>query len=292
MDEQPMLRGRGYLLRIGMKTVSATVSPIRYRINVNTLEHLAAEKLELNEIGVCELVLDQRIAFDPYLENRDTGGFILIDRLTNQTVGAGMLRFALRRAHNIHIQPSTVGRSERAALKGQKACVLWLTGLSGSGKSTIANVVESRLHAMGRHTYLLDGDNVRHGLNKDLGFTAEDRVENIRRIAEVAKLMADAGLIVITAFISPFRAERQMAKRLIGLEFREIFVDVPLRVAEERDPKGLYRKARRGELKNFTGIDSPYEPPETPDMRIDTTLLSPEDAADRILEGLRAEGVA
>jgi bifunctional enzyme CysN/CysC len=293
MGEQPMLRGRGYLLRIGTKTVGATVSPIRYRINVNTLEHVAAEKLELNEIGVCELGLDQRIAFDPYLENRDTGGFILIDRLTNQTVGAGMLRFALRRAHNIQVQPSAVGRAERAALKGQKACVLWLTGLSGSGKSTIANLVESRLHAMGRHTYLLDGDNVRHGLNKDLGFTAEDRVENIRRIAEVAKLMADAGLIVITAFISPFRAEREMAKRLIGqLEFREIFVDVPLRVAEERDPKGLYRKARRGELKNFTGIDSPYEPPETPDMRIDTTLLSPEDAADRILEGLRTGGVA
>jgi len=292
MGEQPMLRGRGYLLRIGTKTVGATVSPIRYRINVNTLEHLAAEKLELNEIGVCELGLDQRIAFDPYLENRDTGGFILIDRLTNQTVGAGMLRFALRRAHNIHVQPTAVGRAERAALKGQKACVLWLTGLSGSGKSTIANLVESRLHAMGRHTYLLDGDNVRHGLNKDLGFTAEDRVENIRRIAEVAKLMADAGLIVITAFISPFRAERQMAKRLIGqLEFREIYVDVPLRVAEERDPKGLYRKARRGELKNFTGIDSPYEPPETPDMRIDTTLLSPDGAADRILEGLRTGGV-
>ena len=293
MGEQPMLRGRGYLLRAGTKTVGATIAPIRHRINVNTLEHLAAEKLELNEIGVCELELDQRIAFDPYSENRDTGGFILIDRLTNQTVGAGMLRFALRRAHNIQVQHIAVDRSERAALKGQKACVLWLTGLSGAGKSTIANLVEARLHAMGRHTYLLDGDNVRHGLNKDLGFTAEDRVENIRRIAEVAKLMVDAGLIVLTSFISPFRAERLMARRLIGeLEFREIFVDTPLSVAEERDPKGLYRKARRGEIKNFTGIDSPYEPPEAPEIRIDTTRLAPEEAADRILENLRESGVA
>ncbi len=293
MGEEPMLRGRGYLLSVGTKTVGATIAPIRHRINVNTLEHLAAEKLEQNEIGVCELELDQQIAFDPYLENRDTGGFILIDRLTNQTVGAGMLRFALRRAHNIQVQHIAVDRAERAALKGQKACVLWLTGLSGAGKSTIANLVEARLHAMGRHTYLLDGDNVRHGLNKDLGFTAEDRVENIRRIAEVAKLMADAGLIVITAFISPFRAERSMARRLIGdLEFREIFVDAPLRVAEERDPKGLYKKARRGEIKNFTGIDSPYEPPEAPEIRIDTTRLAPEAAADRILENLRESGVA
>ncbi len=291
MGDQPMLRGRGYLLRTGTKTVGATIAPIKHRINMNTLEHLAAEKLELNEIGVCELELDQRIAFDPYVDNRDTGGFILIDRLTNQTVGAGMLKFALRRAHNIHMQRLAVGRAERAALKGQKACVLWLTGLSGAGKSTIANLVEARLHAMGRHTYLLDGDNVRHGLNKDLGFTAEDRVENIRRVAEVAKLMADAGLIVLVAFISPFRAERLMARELIGeLEFKEIFIDAPLRVAEERDPKGLYRKARRGEIRNFTGIDSPYEPPEAPDIHIDTTRLGPEEAAERILESLRSSG--
>jgi bifunctional enzyme CysN/CysC len=291
MDEEPMLRGRSYSMKIGTKTVTATIAPLKYQVNVDTLAHLAAEKLELNQVGVCELELDRPIAFDPYVENRDTGGFILIDRLTNHTVGAGMLKFALRRAHNIHIQHIDVDQAARAALKGQRPCVLWLTGLSGAGKSTIANLVERKLHAMGRHTYILDGDNVRHGLNKDLGFTAADRVENIRRIAEVARLMVDAGLIVITAFISPFRAERRMARELFTKGgFIEIFVDTPLRVAEERDPKGLYRKARRGEIKNFTGIDSPYEAPEAPEIGIDTTALAPDDAAERVLTELRRRG--
>ena len=292
MSDQPMLRGRNYLMKVGTKTVTATVAPLKYQVDVDTLAHLAAEKLELNQIGVCELELDQPIAFDAYADNRDTGGFILIDRLTNQTVGAGMLQFALRRAHNIHIQHVDVDKAARAALKGQRSCVLWLTGLSGSGKSTIANLVEKQLHAMGRHTYILDGDNVRHGLNKDLGFTAEDRVENIRRIAEVAKLMVDAGLIVVTAFISPFRAERRMARGLLQEgEFVEAFVHAPLAVAEDRDPKGLYKKARRGEIKNFTGIDSPYEEPEAPEIRIDTTVLSPEAAAEQVLAALRERGV-
>ena len=291
MSDQPMLRGRNYLMKIGTKAITATIAPLKYQVDVDTLAHLAAEKLELNQIGVCELELDQPIAFDPYVENRDTGGFILIDRLTNHTVGGGMLKFALRRAHNIHIQHVDVDKAARAALKGQKACVLWLTGLSGAGKSTIANLVEKKLHGMGRHTYILDGDNVRHGLNKDLGFTAEDRVENIRRIAEVARLMVDAGLIVVTAFISPFRAERRMARSLLGEgEFIEVFVDTPLKVAEERDPKGLYRKARRGEIKNFTGIDSPYEEPEAPEIRIDTTTVTPEDAVERISAALRRMG--
>jgi bifunctional enzyme CysN/CysC len=279
-------------MKIGTKTVTATIAPLKYRVDVETLAHLAAEKLELNQIGVCELELDRPIAFDPYGENRDTGGFILIDRLTNHTVGAGMLKFALRRAHNIQMQYIDVDKAARAGLKGQKACVLWLTGLSGAGKSTIANLMEKKLHGMGRHTYILDGDNVRHGLNKDLGFTAEDRVENIRRIAEVAKLMVDAGLIVITAFISPFRAERGMARALLAEgEFIEVFVDAPLAVAEERDPKGLYRKARRGEIKNFTGIDSPYEAPEAPEIHIDTMTVSAEDAVERILAALRRMGL-
>jgi bifunctional enzyme CysN/CysC len=292
MGEAPMLRGRSYRMRIGAKTVTATVAPLKYRIDVDTLEHLAAEKLELNEIGAVELELGERIAFDAYADNRETGGFVLIDRLTNHTVGAGMLRFALRRAHNIHVQHVDVDRAARAALKGQRPCVLWLTGLSGAGKSTVANLVEKKLHAMGCHTYLLDGDNVRHGLNKDLGFTAADRVENIRRIAEVAKLMADAGLIVLTAFISPFRAERRMARELMPEgEFIEVFVDAPLDVAEGRDPKGLYKKARRGEIKNFTGIDSPYEPPEAPELRIDTARLTPEGAADEVLRLLARRGL-
>jgi bifunctional enzyme CysN/CysC len=292
MSEVPMLRGRTYSMKLGAKTVAATIAPLRYRINVNTLEHLAAERLELNEIGVCELELDQPVAFDPYVENRETGGFILIDRLTNNTVGAGMLRFALRRAHSIHIQHVDVDKAARARLKGQRPCVVWLTGLSGAGKSTIANLVEKRLHAIGRHTYILDGDNVRHGLAKDLGFNAEDRVENIRRLAEVAKLMVDAGLIVLTAFISPFRAERRMARDLLGEdEFIGVFVDTPVSVAEQRDPKGLYKKARRGEIKNFTGIDSPYEEPEGPEIRIDTTAVSAEDAAERIISELKRMGI-
>jgi len=293
MDKAPLLRGRTYLMKVGARTVAATVAPLKYRIDAETHEHLAAEKLEQNEIGVCELELDQPIAFDPYAENRDTGGFILIDTLSNSTVGAGMLRFALRRAHNIHLQHLEMNKAARAAAKRQKPCVLWLTGLSGAGKSTIANLLEKKLHAAGHHTYLLDGDNVRHGLTKDLGFTAEDRVENIRRIAEVARLMVDAGLIVLTAFISPFRAERRMARGLLQAgEFFEVFVDTPLAVAEARDPKGLYRKARRGEIKNFTGIDSPYEEPEAPEIRIDTSRLAPEEAAQAILAELAREQVA
>ncbi|HEX7044007.1 MAG TPA: sulfate adenylyltransferase subunit CysN [Burkholderiales bacterium] len=292
MDDKPLLRGRTYLMKIGTRTANATIAPLKYRVDVNTLQHLPAEKLELNEIGVAELELDHAIPFDPYRENRDTGGFILIDRLTNRTVGAGMLNFALRRAHNIHVHAFDVNKEARAALKGQKPCVLWFTGLSGAGKSTIANLLERRLHAMGRHTYLLDGDNVRHGLNKDLGFTDVDRVENIRRIAEVAKLMVDAGLIVLSAFISPFRSERRMARGLLAEgEFIEIFVDTPLAIAEGRDPKGLYKKARRGELKNFTGIDSPYEPPEQPELRLDTTAASAEENVARILEFLRGRRI-
>ncbi|MBP6777117.1 MAG: sulfate adenylyltransferase subunit CysN [Piscinibacter sp.] len=289
MSDEPMFPGRPYLMKIGAQTVTATVTEPKYKVNVNTMEHLAAKKLDLNEIGVCNLALDRVIAFDPYTVNRDTGGFILIDRLSNGTVGAGMLHFALRRAHNIHLQHLDVDKAARAALKGQKPCVLWFTGLSGSGKSTIANIVEKRLHAMGRHTYLLDGDNVRHGLNKDLGFTETDRVENVRRVGEVAKLMVDAGLIVMTAFISPYRAERRLAQSLLAEgEFLEVHVDTPLDVAESRDVKGLYRKARRGELKNFTGIDAPYEVPENPALRVNTAELSADDAADKVIELLRA----
>jgi bifunctional enzyme CysN/CysC len=247
MAEEPMLPGRPYLLKIGTRTVGATVTETKYKVNVNTLERLAAKKLELNEIGVCNIALDRPVAFDAYRDNRDTGGLILIDRLSNSTVGAGMLHFALRRSHNIHLQHVDIDKAARSSLMRQKPAVLWFTGLSGAGKSTIANLVEKRLYAMGRHSYLLDGDNVRHGLNKDLGFTEADRVENIRRVAEVARLMVDAGLIVITAFISPFRAERDMARRLLGDgEFIEVHVDTPLEVAEQRDVKGLYAKARRG----------------------------------------------
>jgi bifunctional enzyme CysN/CysC len=293
LDKAPMLRGRTYLMRIGERTVAATVSPVKYRIDAKTLEHMAADKLEQDEIGVCELELEQPIAFDPYIENRETGGFILADSLSGRTVGGGLLRFALRRAHNIHFQHVEVTKAARAAAKRQKPCVLWLTGLSGAGKSTIANLLEKKLHAAGHHTYLLDGDNVRHGLTKDLGFTAEDRVENIRRVAEAAKLMVDAGLIVLTAFISPFRAERRMARRLLQEgEFFEVFVDAPLALAEARDPKGLYKKARRGEIKNFTGIDSPYEAPETPEIRVDTAALDPESAAQEILAELARRQVA
>jgi bifunctional enzyme CysN/CysC len=292
MAEEAMLPGRPYFLKIGTRCVGATVSALKYKVNVNTLEHLAAKTLELNEIAVCNLSLDQPVAFDAYAENRETGGFILIDRMINGTVAAGLLHFALRRSQNIHWQAVDIHKEARAAAKGQKPCVLWFTGLSGAGKSTIANILEKKLFAQGRHTYLLDGDNVRHGLNKDLGFTDVDRVENIRRVAEVAKLMVDAGLIVLVSFISPFRAERRMARdRLEPGEFLEVFVDTPLGVAEERDPKGLYKKARRGEIKHFTGIDSPYEAPENPEIRIDTTALNPEDAADMILTRLREAGV-
>ncbi|MBL8769994.1 MAG: sulfate adenylyltransferase subunit CysN [Phenylobacterium sp.] len=288
-DEEPLLPGRSYLLKSGARTVSAQVTEPKHRVNVNTLEKLAATRLELNEIGVCNLSLAAPIAFDAYAENKDLGGFILIDRMTNRTVGAGMLHFALRRSHNIHWQATDVDKAARAAAKGQKPRVLWFTGLSGAGKSTIANLVEKRLHAEGRHTYLLDGDNVRHGLNRDLGFTEEDRVENIRRVGEVAKLMADAGLIVLTAFISPFRAERRMVREMMPEgEFVEVFVDTPLAEAEKRDVKGLYAKARKGELKNFTGIDSPYEAPEAAEIRIDTTAMTAEEAAEAIFRWLHA----
>ncbi|MES2262039.1 MAG: sulfate adenylyltransferase subunit CysN [Pseudomonadota bacterium] len=284
MSDEAMLPGRPYLLKIGARTVTATGATPKYKVNVNTMEQLPARTLGLNDIGVCNLHLDQAIAFDAYTDNRETGGFILIDRLSNNTVGAGLLHFALRRAQNIHWQAIDVNKQAHAQLKGQKPCLIWLTGLSGSGKSTIANLVEKKLHALGKHTYLLDGDNVRHGLNKDLGFSEADRVENIRRVGEVARLMADAGLIVVVSFISPFRSERDMARGLVEAdEFIEVFIDTPISVAEERDPKGLYKKARRGELKNFTGIDSPYEAPEHPEIRIDTTTLSPQEAAERIV---------
>ncbi|KFE33723.1 sulfate adenylyltransferase subunit CysN [Thioclava atlantica] len=287
MDENELLPGRAYWLKIGTQTVSATVAQPKYEVNVNTQEHLATKTLDLNAIGVANITTDREIPFASYAENRDLGGFILIDKLTNQTAAAGMINFALRRAQNIHWQATDIGREHHANMKHQKPAVLWLTGLSGSGKSTVANIVEKKLARMNRHTFLLDGDNVRHGLNKDLGFTEADRVENIRRVGEVAKLMTDAGLIVITAFISPFRAEREMVRSMMQPgEFIEIFIDTPLEVAEARDVKGLYAKARSGQLKNFTGIDSPYEAPETPEIRIDTTTMDAEEAADLIIARL------
>jgi bifunctional enzyme CysN/CysC len=288
MHEHEMLPGRPYLLKIGARTVGATLAHPKYKVNVNTLEHTAAKTLELNEIGVCNVNLDRPVVFDPYDQNRDMGGFILVDRFTNATLAAGLLHFALRRADNVHWQAIEIDKSAHAAQKGQRPCVIWFTGLSGSGKSTIANILERKLHNLGRHTYLLDGDNVRHGLNKDLGFTDADRVENIRRVAEVTGLMVDAGLIVLVSFISPFRAERQMARERVGEgEFIEVHVDTPLEVAEARDRKGLYGKARRGELKNFTGIDSPYEAPDDPEIRVDTTAISAEEGADLIIERMR-----
>jgi bifunctional enzyme CysN/CysC len=284
MSEHPMLPGRPYLLKIGTRTVGATLAHPKYKVNVNTMEHTAAATLDLNDIGVGNINLDRPIAFDPYTENREMGGFILSGRFDNATVGAGLLHFALRRSANIHWQAVEVDKEARSVLKAQRPALIWLTGLSGAGKSTIANIVERKLHRLGRHTYLLDGDNVRHGLNKDLGFTDADRVENIRRIAEVSSLMVDAGLIVIASFISPFRAEREFARSCVREgEFIEVFVDTPLAVAESRDPKGLFRKARRGELFNFTGVDSPYEQPADPELRIETTQMLPEDAADAII---------
>jgi bifunctional enzyme CysN/CysC len=292
MAEEAMQPGRAYLVKIGARTVGASISGPEFRIDVNTLEQQQAETLCLNEIGVCDIRLDRPIAFDPYVENRDMGGFIVIDRITNNPVGAGMLRTPLRRSHNVHWQAVEVTKDSHAALKGHRPAVVWFTGLSGAGKSTIANLVEKRLHAEGIHTYLLDGDNVRHGLNKDLGFSEADRHENIRRIAEVSRLMVDAGLVVLTSFISPFRAERAMARALLEEgEFVEVHVDTPLDVAEQRDTKGLYAKARRGELKDFTGIDSPYEAPESPEIRVDTTSMTPEEAAELVVEHLRAHGI-
>ena len=287
MDEEPLIAGRAYEMRIGTQTVSARMQAPKYAINVNTTEHLAAKSLGLNEIGVVELATDRPVVFAAFNDNQKLGSFVLIDKISNRTVAAGMVHFSLRRAHNIHWQAVDVDRAAHAELKGQRPKVLWFTGLSGSGKSTIANALEKKLHAMGRHTYLLDGDNVRHGLNKDLGFTDADRIENIRRVGEVAKLMSDAGLIVLTAFISPFRAERDMVRNMMpDGDFVEIYVDTPLDVAEQRDVKGLYKKARAGALKNFTGIDSPYEAPEAPELTLNTVALSAEEAADKILDYL------
>jgi bifunctional enzyme CysN/CysC len=284
MAEEPLLAGRAYLMKIGTQTVSATVAAPKYQVNVNTMAHLAAKSLTLNAIGVATLATDRPIIFAPYAQSRTLGGFILIDKLTNATLAAGMLNFSLRRAQNVHWQATEITRERRAALKNQTPLVLWFTGLSGAGKSTIANLVEKRLARMNRHSFLLDGDNVRHGLNRDLGFTDADRVENIRRLGEVAKLMTDAGLIVITAFISPFRADRQMVREMIAPgEFMEVFIETTLAQAEARDVKGLYKKARAGNLKNFTGIDSPYEVPESPEITIDTAKMTADEAADLII---------
>ena len=285
MDDDALHVGRSYWLKLGTQMVSATVHAPKFTVNVNTMEHMAAKTLDLNAIGVAEIATDKPLVFEAYTDSRTLGGFILIDKITNRTVGAGMLHFSLRRAQNVHWQALDISRDAHANLKNQTPKVLWFTGLSGSGKSTIANMVEKKLHRMNRHTFLLDGDNVRHGLNKDLGFTEADRIENIRRVGEVAKLMTDAGLIVLTAFISPFRAERDMVRSMMAEgEFIEVFVDTPLDVAESRDVKGLYKKARAGTLKNFTGIDSPYEAPIQPDIRIDTTDMTPEAAANLIVD--------
>ena len=285
LNDESMIPGRAYWLKLATQTVSATVQSPKYVVNVNTMDHLAAKTLELNAIGVAELATDKPIVFEPYTQSRTLGGFVLVDKIINATVAAGMLNFSLRRAQNVHWQALDISREAHAASKNQKPAVLWFTGLSGSGKSTIANLVEKKLHALGKHTFLLDGDNVRHGLNKDLGFTEADRIENIRRVGEVARLMTDAGLIVLTAFISPFRAEREMVRGLLAEgEFHEVFIDTPLEEAERRDVKGLYKKARAGQLKNFTGIDSPYEAPEAPEIRVDTTRETPEAAAERIVE--------
>jgi bifunctional enzyme CysN/CysC len=287
-DEEPMLPGRAYTLKCGGQTTTATVSSLKYKLNVDNLDHVAGKTLELNEVGLCNLTTAKALVFDSYAENADTGSFILIDRFTNATVAAGMIEFGLRRATNIQWQELSINKAARAGLKEQKPYILWFTGLSGAGKSTIANALEKRLHAMGRHTYLLDGDNIRHGLNKDLGFTDADRVENIRRVAEAARLFVDAGLIVMVSFISPFRSERRMARDLFGEgEFIEIFVDTPLEVCEARDPKGLYVKARAGLITHFTGIDSLYEPPEKAELKLDTSKASPESLAETVLGELR-----
>ncbi|MCC6735013.1 MAG: sulfate adenylyltransferase subunit CysN [Bauldia sp.] len=293
MSDEALLPGRPYLLKTATRTVGATVSELKHRVDVQSFQPLAAKTLNLNDIGVANLSLAEPIAFDPYDDNRTTGSFILIDRFSNATAAAGMFRFGLRRATNIHRQALTVDKSARADAKGQKPAILWFTGLSGAGKSTVANLVEEKLHLMGCHTYLLDGDNIRHGLNRDLGFTDADRVENIRRVGEVAKLFVDAGTIVLVSFISPFRSERAMARELVGEgEFIEVFVDVPLAVAESRDPKGLYKKAREGGIKNFTGIDSPYEPPTAPDIHLDAAAEAPDALAERVLAYLVSRGYA
>jgi bifunctional enzyme CysN/CysC len=287
MSNQPLMPGRSYLGRIGTRTTAITVTGIKYKIDANTREHLAAPTLGLNDIGVCNLATGTPVAFDPYRQNRKTGCFIIIDRSTNQTVGAGMIDFGLRRGANLHWQPLLVGKMERAVIKGQRAAIVWFTGLSGAGKSTIANIVEQRLHAMGHHTMMLDGDNVRHGLNRDLGFTEADRVENIRRSGEVARLMAEAGLIVLCSFISPYRAERIGVRNLVGDgEFIEVFVDTPIEECVQRDAKGLYAKAKAGLIKNFTGFDAPYEAPVRPEVHLQTLHEKPDQAAHRVIKAL------
>jgi bifunctional enzyme CysN/CysC len=292
MGEQPMLPGRSYLLQTGTVLVPAQVTELKHKINVNSFEHVAAKHLDLNEIALCNVALDRAIAFDPYADNRDMGAFILIDRITNATVACGMIEFALRRSLNIHWQALKINKNARAALKRQKPCVLWLTGLSAAGKSTIADLLEQLLHHQGHHTIVLDGDNVRHGLSRDLGFTDEDRVENIRRVAEVAKLMVEAGLIVIVSFISPFRSERRMARALLGpQEFIEIYVDTPLEVCEARDPKGLYKLARANKLPNLTGIGSAYEPPEHADLVLAAGAKRPEALAEEVLATLERRDI-
>ncbi|WP_378943794.1 sulfate adenylyltransferase subunit CysN [Mesorhizobium sp. ANAO-SY3R2] len=292
-DENTMLPGRSYILRTETDQASATVTDLKYRINVNDFAHEAAKALEMNEVGVCNISTQSPIAFDGFADNRITGAFILIDRISNATVGAGMILHPLRRAENIHWQSLDVTRQARAGLKNQKPAVLWFTGLSGSGKSTVANLLEKKLHAAGRHTYILDGDNVRHGLNRDLGFTDQDRVENIRRVAEVAKLMADAGLVVIVSFISPFRAERWMAREMMGQgEFVEVFVDTPFEECARRDPKGLYARALAGAIKNFTGVDSPYETPENPEIHLQTLGRTPEEMVETIENWLNERNIA
>ncbi|MGN6515184.1 MAG: adenylyl-sulfate kinase, partial [Rhizomicrobium sp.] len=292
MAEEEMLPGRQYLLKTGARTVPASVTELKHRVDVNTLDRSAAKTLALNEVGYVNVSTAQPIAFDPYDENRDTGSFILIDRFTNATIAAGMIDFGLRRATNVHWQALDVNKKARAEAKSQKPVVLWFTGLSGSGKSTVANIVEKQLFAQGQHTYLLDGDNVRHGLNRDLGFTDADRVENIRRVAETAKLFVDAGLIVLVSFISPFRSERRMAREMLEPgEFIEVFVDTPIEICMQRDPKGLYSKAKAGEIKNFTGIDSPYESPEAAEITLSTTQYGPQALSEQVLAYLRAKGV-
>ncbi len=292
MDEAPLLPGRSYLLKIGTRTVSASVSALKHKVDINSFEHLAARELRLNEIGACNLSLSAAVAFEPYAQNRTMGAFILIDRLNNRTAGAGMIEFGLRRATNIHRQATSVSKQSRAALNAQKPALIWFTGLSGSGKSSVSNLVEAALHAQGQRTYLLDGDNVRHGLSRDLGFSDADRVENIRRVGEVGRLFVDAGMIVLASFISPFRAERRMVRDMLEPgEFIEVFVDTPLEVCKARDPKGLYRKAMAGEIRHFTGIDSPYEAPEQPELLLEGTSASAQSMADRVLDLLRVRGI-
>jgi len=292
MAEDAMLPGRSYLMRIGTKYVPARITALKHKVDVNTLEHIAAKTLGLNEIGLCNLSTATPVALDPYAENRATGAFILIDRFSNATAGAGMITFGLRRATNIHRQSLLVDKESRLRMNGHRPAILWFTGLSGSGKSTVANIVERELHNQGVHTYMLDGDNVRHGLNRDLGFTDADRVENIRRVGEVAKLFVDAGTVVLCSFISPFRAERQMVRELVGAEeFIEIFVDTPIEECKRRDPKGLYARALEGKIKNFTGIDSPYEPPASPEIVVDTSSASAEESAQRVVQSLRERGI-